>query len=243
MKAKNLLLLVLLVSLQVNSQNLWEKISTVDYQDLEKEVYHKKNFPQKYKLLTLDLSALNSSYKARSKSANNVIELPDADGKLRRFQLTETSNFESELQNKYPNIKSYTAKGIDDPTATAKLSLGTDGFHGTIYAGGKSTVYIDPYSKDNQDYIVYQRKDLPANERNFHCKVGGHTKSSAKAFGYKRKVNDGKLRTFRLAIVCSGEYAQFHLTRQNISNSASDATKKAAVLSAEPVEEECNFGK
>lgn len=232
MKAKNLLLLVLLVSLQVNSQNLWEKISTVDYQDLEKEVYNKKNFPQKYKLLTLDLSALNSSYKTRSKSTNNIIELPDADGKLRRFQLTETSNFESELQNKYPSIKSYTAKGIDDPTATAKLSIGTDGFHGTIYAGGKSTVYIDPYSEDNQDYIVYQRKDLPANERNFHCKVGGHTKSSAKAFGYKRKVNDGKLRTFRLAIVCSGEYAQFHLTRQNISNSASDATKKAAVLSA-----------
>jgi hypothetical protein len=35
-----------------------------------------------------------------------------------------------------------------------------------------------------------------------------------------------------LAIVCSGEYAQFHLTRQGVSATAPDAEKKAAVLSA-----------
>ena len=47
-----------------------------------------------------------------------------------------------------------------------------------------------------------------------------------------RNADDGNLRTFRLAIVCSGEYAQFHLTRQGVSSTATDAVKKAAVLSA-----------
>ena len=45
-------------------------------------------------------------------------------------------------------------------------------------------------------------------------------------------LTDGNLRTFRLALVCSGEYAQFHLNNQSIPTSANEATKKEAVLSA-----------
>ncbi|WP_445755940.1 reprolysin-like metallopeptidase [Polaribacter sp.] len=46
--------------------------------------------------------------------------------------------------------------------------------------------------------------------------------------------NDGKLRTYRLALVCSGEYADFHLSasQQNIPSTATDQVKKATVLSA-----------
>ncbi len=51
---------------------------------------------------------------------------------------------------------------------------------------------------------------------------------------FAKNANDGKLRTFRLAIVCSGEYAQFHLgaSQQNVASDATDEVKKAAVLSA-----------
>ena len=48
----------------------------------------------------------------------------------------------------------------------------------------------------------------------------------------QKNANDGLLRTFRLALVCSGEYAEFHLNDQGVANNASDNTKKAAVLSA-----------
>ena len=45
-------------------------------------------------------------------------------------------------------------------------------------------------------------------------------------------ANDGMLRTFRLAIATTGEYSQYHLSRQGISDQATDAEKKVAVLSA-----------
>ena len=86
--------------------------------------------------------------------------MPNADGSLSRFRCKESSNFEAKLQAKFPNIKSYSAQGIDDPTALAKISIGTDGFHAVIFSGKEETVYIDPYSRDNKDYIIYKRSSL-----------------------------------------------------------------------------------
>ena len=50
-------------------------------------------------------------------------------------------------------IKSYSAQGIDDPTATAKISLGTNGLHALISSGNKSTLYIDPFTINKRQYI------------------------------------------------------------------------------------------
>ena len=52
-------------------------------------------------------------------------------------------------------IRSYTGYGIDDPTAIAKLDIGTKGFHAWIVSGTNSTLYIDPYTKDGTSSIVY----------------------------------------------------------------------------------------
>ena len=45
-------------------------------------------------------------------------------------------------------------------------------------------------------------------------------------------ANDGKLRTYRMALIGTSEYSEFHLTNQGVGAGESDATKKAAVLSA-----------
>ncbi len=103
----------------------------------------KKNFPASYELVSLDIN----KFIGKSKSQNTIIELPNSEGVLSKFRVKETSNFEQGLQDKFPNIKSYTAQGIDDPTAVAKISLGTDGFHAVIFSGKEGTIYIDPYSQ------------------------------------------------------------------------------------------------
>ncbi|MGB1043450.1 MAG: zinc-dependent metalloprotease family protein, partial [Tenacibaculum sp.] len=119
------------------------------------------------------------------------------------------------------------------PTATAKISIGKDGLHAIIFSGNESTLYLDPYTKDSKEYIVYKRSDLESKDKDFSCEVEDNvTKAVDNSNFQARNANDGKLRTFRLAIVCSGEYAQFHLNRQSVAASATDAVKKAAVLSA-----------
>ena len=216
------------------AQEVWKLLSNENYNSQKKETYQKKNFPRAYKLLSLETDSFKENLKKTGKQTPVVIQLPNDKGILQQFYLTETSNFDEVLQQKYPNIKSYTAQGIDDPTAIAKLSFGTDGFHGVIFSAKHETIYIDPYSKDNRDYIAYKRSSLSKIDEDFKCQVEDSFKNDFSFSSAQKNADDGKLRTFRLALACSGEYAQFHLgsSQQNIPSSASDAVKKEAVLSA-----------
>ena len=226
-----LLLLTFCFVSNVKAQKNWNELVKVQYSDQDSKLYKRKSIPKNYKLVSLDLNALDNSYAAKG-NANQIIKLPNADGKLNRFLLKETSNFQKELQEKFPEIKSFTAQGIDDPTAIAKISIGADGFHGVVFSGNSSTVYIDPFTKDQKSYMVYERSSLPKEDEDFKCLVEDGAKQEIETGTFNRTVDDGKLRTYRIAIVCSGEYAQFHLTRQGVASTETDAVKKAAVLSA-----------
>ncbi|WP_405609026.1 reprolysin-like metallopeptidase [Polaribacter sp. Asnod1-A03] len=231
------ILLIAILFLSINSlssQQIWNKVDKINYHLQKKEVYQKKHFPSKYEILSLDVNNFSKNLKSKSVTKSNIIELPNSDGTLSKFQIKETSNFEAALQVKYPEIKSYSAQGIDDPTAVAKISIGTDGFHAVVFSGKKGTLYIDPYSRDNQDLIVYQKSSLSKIDEDFKCEVETSVQSEFTISDFNNNADDGKLRTFRLALACTGEYADFHLgaSQQNIDDNASEAVKKAAVLSA-----------
>ena len=223
-------LLFLAAFSQLNAQKLWQDFKYESYNSLNPEVYQKKHIPTKYKLVSLSLNKLTQQLKSNAKGM--IMELPNENGELAKFRIQETSNFEPALQAKFPEIRSYTAQGIDDPKAIAKISVGTDGFHATVFSGSQSTLYIDPYKKTNSQYIVYRRIDLPNEDRDFQCLVETDVKATASDMAFRVNADDGKLRTYRMALVCSGEYAQFHLNNQSIDAGATDAEKKAAVLSA-----------
>ena len=223
-------LLIFCLAENLSSQEIWTDLIKINYSSKNTQLLKRKSVPKDYKLVSLDLDAFSAAYSLRGKS--KIIKLPNANGILKRFQLTETSNFQKELQDRYPEIKSYTAQGLDDPTAIAKISLGTDGFHGVVFSGKYSTIYIDPFTKDKKSYMVYERSSLSKEDEDFTCLVEGNTKQKIKDNTLDRTIDDSKLRTYRIAVVCSGEYAQFHLNRQNIASTETDAVKKAAVLSA-----------
>lgn len=210
------------------AQEIWQKKDIETYYLQKKALKTFKNFPDKYSIYNINAIGIKNQLKGKSKK----IQLPNANGVLKTFVIRETSNFSNKLASKFPEIKSYTATGIDNPTDFAKISLGTDGFHAVVFSANGKTIYIDPYSKDNTDVIVYKTSDLKNEDKAFKCEVEEFTnKKTAPSFSSKI-VNDGNLRTFRLAITCSGEYAAFHLNNQGISESATEIEKKAAVLSA-----------
>jgi hypothetical protein len=238
MKIKFSFLIVLVILFfnvdSLQSQKNWVKVQKSSDVVQKKKIYQKKNFPSKYEIVSLDLNAFSTKLKSSSFKQKETIDLPNADGTFSKFIIKETSNFEAKLQAKFPNIKSYSAQGIEDPTAVAKISIGTDGFHAVIFSGKQETMYIDPYTKDNKDYIIYKRSSLPKKDKDFECLIEKSAKKETATQNFARNANDGKLRTYRLALACSAEYAQFHLSasQQNIPVTASDQVKKAAVLSA-----------
>jgi len=227
-------LLGLLMVSGLSAQQIWSKQGkSVSYFQQEK-TYPKKNTPSNYEIFSLNENSLQQKLSSKSLKNDNIIDLPNAMGGVSRFVIKETSNFQKGLQEKFPNIKSYSAQGIDDPTAVAKISLGTDGFHAVVFSGAQETMYIDPYTKDNKQYMVYKRGSLSKQDLDFQCQVEETVVKQFSKSEFSKNANDGLLRTYRLALACSGEYAQFHLgaSQQNIPVSASDQQKKAAVLSA-----------
>ena len=160
MSFKYAFLIFVIFSLSIPSkliaQDVWKKAQKENYQD-QKQIYQKKNFPLKFELIYLDIDELKNQLKPLSSGAKQFIKLPNSKGVLLAYEIKETSNFNAVLAAKFSMIKSYDAQGIDDPTAVAKISIGTDGFHAVIFSGNDGSYYIDPYSKDHKELFVENR--------------------------------------------------------------------------------------
>ncbi|CAM1342418.1 Protein of unknown function precursor containing a C-terminal secretion signal. Probable M12B family metalloprotease [Tenacibaculum aestuarii] len=214
---------------------MWTKTSNETIKLQKKEVLTTKISSNQHLLMRLDLEKFTSillNSKAKSTSGEKIITLPNATGEVKRFSVKETSYLAPELSAKFPQVKSFSAQEIDDTSTTAKISIGKDGVHVMLFTSNESTVYIDPYTKDHKEYIVYKKGELASLEDDFSCKLENTAQKNISSSIQSRNANDGTLRTFRTAIACTGEYAQFHISNQGVLPTASETEKKAAVLSA-----------
>ncbi|HZW77567.1 MAG TPA: zinc-dependent metalloprotease family protein [Flavobacteriaceae bacterium] len=229
-----LVVVILLLGSHAHAQ-LWQKVSLNESHNLALET--RNSIPTEYDIFKLDVPTFQNLVRQApqrfSGNSSVILPLPVGDGELQNFKIYEASNFEPGLQAKYPEIRSYAGQGIDDPTAVARFSVSPYGVSVMISSGKATTVYIDSYTQDKTHYIAYNKDQLPGYNDGFQClfeeaATNGPIPDSSEAY---RNPNDGKLRTFRLALACTGEYATFHLNRQGIPSSATEEVKKAAVLS------------
>ena len=99
-----------------------------------------------------------------------------------------------------------------------------------IVTKDRNVQYIDPISKDKENYRVYARKELNIENNDFKCFTKNYTTLKKSSLSYKT-VNDKKLRTYRLALASTGEYSQYHIDAAG-GGGLNDAQKKAIVLAA-----------
>ncbi|HLW15635.1 MAG TPA: zinc-dependent metalloprotease family protein [Flavobacteriaceae bacterium] len=225
----------LLTGLEGSAQNsFWEK-TTVN------KLKNKALSERGSELTSFDLYALHTSgFKRELKKAPNryshtsdvVVSLPVGDGEMQRFMVFNAPVMALSLQEKYPSIQAYVAQGLDDPTAIARISVSNIGVHAMISSGSFSTIYIDPYTKDNKSYSVYTTNSLLSREDTFQCLVEGNAQNVRGEMETQTyAADDGVLRTYRLALACTRQYSNFHLNRQQIPATATEYEKKEAVLS------------
>ena len=242
---KNIAVFLLLFSVlfSVNAQeknNLWQKDKYSG--NLASKKIERRTTPTKFDLYHLNITSLKEQLKKapkREKSGflkGEILNFPDEEGKMQEYRVFEASVMDDELQKKYPEIRSYIGKNVNDPSNVIRFSITNLGLHAMVLSKSKSTMYIDPYTNSKESYILYSKKDLP-NTEPFQCKfedVNTSVNNTSKSEVSSRDldVNDGNLRTFRLAIATTGEYSQYHLSYQGISSTATESVKKAAVLSA-----------
>lgn len=188
-------------------------------------------------LYVLDLNklkqALENAPTRFSENKGVLISIPTIKGKTERFQVWEFSNMSPELQKKYPNIRSYVGSSMEDPSAYLRFSISPVGFSSMITRSGISE-FIEPYTEDRTIYAIFDSKARKnqAGEP-FKCSIKNQMKGNPaeKSNNSENKKTAG-FNVFRMALSCTGEYAQYHLDAAGIPAGATDAQKKAVVLAA-----------
>jgi hypothetical protein len=198
------------------NQELWRTINEKEIQVTGK----REIVPEKFKTFHVDLNSLKTILASapldKNISADNsstIINLPMPDGGIQSFKVVESPVMEDALQNSFPNIRTYNVRGIDDAYASGKLDLTEFGFHGMIRTE-KGDVYIDPYCKwNNDDYMTYYTSDFvkPLHERGICEGVLGFSEYSSeiheKTAAPTAICAGANLKTYRLAVACTREYA------------------------------------
>ncbi len=169
--------------------------------------------PTKYKTVKAEMGQLKTflwslpSEKNVTPSLAAIMEIPMPDGRIVRFRVWESSIQEPALEARFPDIKTFAGQGIDDPYASIRFDIGPRGFHAQVLTINGS-YYIDPFAIGNTtDYISYFRKDLLKGNRSWTCDVPDYVPTPNSNI-IAAACRGAELRTYRLAVACTGEYAQ-----------------------------------
>jgi hypothetical protein len=122
--------------------------------------------PSRFRAAVLDRSSMQSltaaaplERTAAARQNPTTISLPAPDGGFQRFQIVDSPVMEAGLAAKHPEIKTYAGRGIDDPTATIRISITPLGFNASVRSQ-KGAWFIDPYYHlDDSLYVSYYTRD------------------------------------------------------------------------------------
>lgn len=234
---KTLLLCLILLTTNLNifaqSNDLWAIKSEASAASLKK--VQRTSLPTEFKVFKLDLEALRNKLQGAPLRgefqgvSSVVVSFPDYEGGIEDYRVLEAPVMSPELQALYPQIRSYVAQSIKNPTNTIRFSVSPEkGLSGMIRSGVKGTTIIDPYTSDTNYYLVFNKSNSQRSGEAFTCL----TEDEAVNFGRRvteenqilNNADDNILRTFRAAFSVSGEYSTFHGGTLANVNAAINAT-------------------
>ncbi|MEM9547699.1 MAG: reprolysin-like metallopeptidase [Bacteroidota bacterium] len=216
MKNSSLFLLFTLLFISFTHAQKWTKVDNSSFRSLAEQ---RQLMPEKYESYQLDFDHLkvmlkDAPHRFISEERGIEIEWPMPDGKNQKFTIKRSDVLHPELAAKFPEIKAFTGHSIEDPTAILKISMSHKGIEGMLLSSRHETVYLDRYlPKSKNNYILYKRSDykreLPEGEGTCTVEVPNDG-YKFQGFGRSYRFGDCQLRKYRMALACTGEYANFH---------------------------------
>lgn len=208
MKKQLLFLLIIFscVEIQAQSDELWDKVNSVSITGKTDLSGQDKIY---YKLNEVSLKQRLSKTTGKSFNATSEITIPNSDGVLERFSVWESSNFDPELQAKYPEIRAYEGYSLDDATAKIHFSLSPIGMQTIVLRPNKSSEFIEKNSENKSEYVVFTSKNSNLLNGPLTCKTSASADQKNTNKTAKAASNNKVLKTLRLALSCTGEYAAY----------------------------------
>ncbi len=211
---KYLLFLLFITSFPiVCAQNInpWKRVNSKEINLIER-VSNRFN-QQDATLFQLDAMVFSQSLVPLHESGLTkeiVIEIPNKKGVLEKFQIHEFSNFESDLQAQFPDIRSYAGVGLTDKNATLYFSMSPKGIQTMVFRSDNVTEFIEKLS-DSQD--IYELFDTNARKKEMfplHCSTSGtFLNNGLISKTTTTTANNGVYKTLRLALACTAEYTAY----------------------------------
>ena len=177
--------------------------------------------PSNYRATAYSLSEVQEILNSAEMNGSAVIIVPLPNGSSESFIIHPNNTMSAGLKEKFPEIRTFSGRGLKNNAHTIQLDHTPQGFHAMIDLGTE-TVYIDPFKRFEEGRVIsYRRKDflavttkeakvgvsehkcLAGNEKIKTTDLNAKSSSGAKASGTQ-------LRTYKAAITCTGEYSQFH---------------------------------
>lgn len=173
--------------------------------------------------LSTNIAALNQILLSSRDSV--IVTLPLPDGNFADFELKPSAIVAGGLNEKYPNIKTFSGHELGKPDNHGRFDITPQGFHG-LFRYGKETVFIDPQYRDSDArYISYFRKDaIPLDLANMPKRLPPKIRDNSQQALTNHALRDAamasqakdtqaqatQLKTYRIAVSATGEYTQFH---------------------------------
>jgi hypothetical protein len=170
--------------------------------------------------LVVDHSALKQRLLAAPLQGTSLsaieLELPLPYGSMQRFAVEESPVMADSLALRYPEIRTYRVRGVDDTASTGRLDLTPQGFHAMLSTPA-GTVYIDP--DETGGYRSYYKRDYAASrdgslsrptcmhheDQHAHAhRIAGTSQTFA-----NRTLSGAHRRVYRLAVATTGEYGTY----------------------------------
>ena len=233
MKSKIYLSLLFIAALSIqylfagnsNTTQLWSEINSAQAKLKGEQLIATRQA----RYLTLDINAMRATLATApmqgseaAKTQSIILQVPMPDGSFNRFAIVESQVMHPLLAAKYPMIKTYSGQGLDDATASIRVDITQFGFHAMILSAIEN-VFIDPINLTATDtYLCYYKRDAINVHQAASC--GFNPDDSFNRTSAEQTANDvkknksisgnssnrsigGTLRTYRLALACTGEYA------------------------------------
>ncbi|TAK36519.1 MAG: T9SS type A sorting domain-containing protein [Saprospiraceae bacterium] len=210
--------------LTAQSANFWQDVS-------ESQINLPENtspaiVPLHYRTLALDLDALRNflreapmEFTDAARNAPLVLQFPMPDGQMDDFAVWESPIMAPGLAARFPMIKTFAGKSLQNPAVNLRFDYTTKGFNAIIQTA-QGTALITPFA-DGQDsyYTSFFIKDVnfgSQEEVDFFCGLddanleelpGDHTLHLGELTPGKRANAVVDLQTYRLAIATTAEYS------------------------------------
>jgi hypothetical protein len=149
-----------------------------------------------------------------------LVDLPMPDGSREIFEAWDSPIMDPALAARHPLIRTYAARSLSSAAGVARIDLTHVGLH-AIVRSPKGTILVSAVPRNPSRIRSMRWEDAAGGQ--WECEVGPQHGQAAAANGTYDQRGPLPLRTYRLAMACTGEFAEFHSARQGNPTNFNDA--------------------